>query len=367
MGTTIRSSNQLYIDANLDHNAKKVSNIANGTELTDGVALGQMNTAIGNATSGLGNSIHVPVADLAAAKAIISTGRADKMIMNIEALGLYRFDAESIATSNDNTVIRPTDVASDAAAGRWIKMSSTINDHNLLSGLQGGTTNQYNHLTDAELGKLGGIEALADVTDAGNVGSSIHGATAKTTPVDADTVPLIDSAASNVLKKVTWANIKATLKAYFDTQYNNYVHPNHTGEVTSVAGGAQTITNKAVTLAKMADVATATFLGRTTAATGVPEAMTVAQAQALLGLTGLNLAQRKYRVTPTGTVNASNLIFTVTDNVISGTEEIFKNGQLLAPTTDYTISYGATTTITFVIAPSNAGGFTDVIVVNYSI
>lgn len=50
--------------------------------------------------------------------------------------------------------------------------------------------------------------------------------TAKTTPVDADTMPLNDSAASNVAKKVTWANIKATLKAYFDGLYvpiNTYI------------------------------------------------------------------------------------------------------------------------------------------------
>lgn len=76
-----------------------------------------------------------------------------------------------------------------------------------------------NAFTDADHSKLDAIEAAADVTDAGNVGSSIHGADAKTTPVDADTVPLIDSAASNVLKKVTWANVKATLKTYFDTLY----------------------------------------------------------------------------------------------------------------------------------------------------
>lgn len=49
--------------------------------------------------------------------------------------------------------------------------------------------------------------------------AAIHGADAKTTPVDADTTALIDSAASNDLKKVSWANIKATLKAYFDTLY----------------------------------------------------------------------------------------------------------------------------------------------------
>jgi len=44
-------------------------------------------------------------------------------------------------------------------------------------------------------------------------------ASAKTTPIDADSVPLVDSADSNALKKVTWANIKATLKTYCDTLY----------------------------------------------------------------------------------------------------------------------------------------------------
>jgi len=44
-----------------------------------------------------------------------------------------------------------------------------------------------------------------------------HAATSKTTPVDADELPLVDSAASNVLKKLTWANLKAALKTYFDS------------------------------------------------------------------------------------------------------------------------------------------------------
>jgi hypothetical protein len=59
-----------------------------------------------------------------------------------------------------------------------------------------------------------GAGGSGDVTE-----TAIHGASAKTTPVDADTTALIDSAASNTLKKVTWANIKATLKTYFDTLY----------------------------------------------------------------------------------------------------------------------------------------------------
>lgn len=47
----------------------------------------------------------------------------------------------------------------------------------------------------------------------------IVAATSKATPVDADLLALVDSEASNVLKKLTWANVKATLKTYFDTLY----------------------------------------------------------------------------------------------------------------------------------------------------
>ncbi|MBA3591385.1 hypothetical protein [Methylibium sp.] len=51
--------------------------------------------------------------------------------------------------------------------------------------------------------------------------------------------------------------------------------PAHTGDVTTVAGAvATTIATAAVTLAKMANVATATVIGRNTAGTGVPEALT---------------------------------------------------------------------------------------------
>ena len=117
-----------------------------------------------------------------------------------------------------------------------------------------------------------------------DVGSAIHSADAKTTPVDADTTALIDSEATNVLKKVTWANIKATLKTYFDTLYNLYVHPNHSGDVTSVADGATTIADKAITNAKMADMETKTYKGRTSATTGAPEDVGVATLKADLSL-----------------------------------------------------------------------------------
>lgn len=50
---------------------------------------------------------------------------------------------------------------------------------------------------------------------AASVASIIHAASGKTTPVDADELGLIDSAASNALKKLTWANLKTTLIAAF--------------------------------------------------------------------------------------------------------------------------------------------------------
>lgn len=52
-----------------------------------------------------------------------------------------------------------------------------------------------------------------------DVAPTIHDATSKPTPVDADEFGLVDSASENTLRKLTWENLKAALKAYFDTLY----------------------------------------------------------------------------------------------------------------------------------------------------
>ena len=59
------------------------------------------------------------------------------------------------------------------------------------------------------------------------------------------------------------------------TGANLYVHPNHSGDVTSVADGATTISANAVTFPKFQQISTATLLGRSTAGTGNVEAITL--------------------------------------------------------------------------------------------
>ena len=85
--------------------------------------------------------------------------------------------------------------------------------------IQSATSSQKGLMTSTQAGKLDGIEANADVTDAGNVGSSIHGSSAKATMADADKLAMIDTEAGNVLKTLSWSYVKSILKTYFDGVY----------------------------------------------------------------------------------------------------------------------------------------------------
>jgi hypothetical protein len=85
---------------------------------------------------------------------------------------------------------------------------------------------------------LGGKTIKDGGTRAAWLAAGINGATGKTTPVDADELALIDSAASNVLKKLTWANLKATLKTYFDSLATTLTNKRITARVGSTTSSA---------------------------------------------------------------------------------------------------------------------------------
>lgn len=86
------------------------------------------------------------------------------------------------------TIVRPGD-----------PLRVVVNDTAILINLKGGGG--------------GGVTDIAAV---------IHASDSKAAPVDADELGLYDSV-STLLNKLTWANLKATLKTYFDGLYSNLV------------------------------------------------------------------------------------------------------------------------------------------------
>lgn len=89
------------------------------------------------------------------------------------------------------------------------------------------------------------------------LGTLINSATDKATPVDADMVGLTDSAAGNITKKLSWLNIKATLKTYFDTLYaaaGSYLTASSTSTLTNKTIDADG-TGNSITNLRVADLA----------------------------------------------------------------------------------------------------------------
>lgn len=79
-------------------------------------------------------------------------------------------------------------------------------------------------------------------SNADNTQAALNAGTSKTTPVDADALLMLDSAASNAIKKLSWANVKATLKSYFDGLYASA-----TDYISKTTTNSQSISSELVT------------------------------------------------------------------------------------------------------------------------
>ena len=193
----LNSTNLNKMETGIDEAHDSVENITTG-HVHDGSDSRQIQASgVTNAPTGT-----IAATDVQAAVTELDTEKVNKSTFNAQTI---------LAAVSDNT---PVAVSVDPS--RFIGRTS-ISD--------------ISELTSAAALTILNVESGADVTDDVNVASTIHGVAAKTTPVDADEVGLIDSAAANVLKKLTWTNIKATLKTYFDTLYIGNVSEDSTPQL----------------------------------------------------------------------------------------------------------------------------------------
>lgn len=202
---------------------------------------------------------------------------------------------------------------------QWIWVSPSAGDQIYVAGSSGNILSVGSDNT-----------ILGTLTPSLLVGNTIHSATSKITPVDADEIGLWNSVDS-LLNRVTWANVKATLKTYNDTLYMVVVSPSTSGNLlvsngsswtstsldgdkgditVSTSGSIWTIDSGSVSLSKMADMATASLIGRNTAGTGSPEVLSASTVRTMLSLVigtnvqawNTNLDTWATKTPPSGTV-----------------------------------------------------------------
>jgi len=137
---------------------------------------------------------------------------------------LYIWDAQEGWIQSSSASASTTDALPEGSVNLYFTTARVL--ATALSGLSlltGGTIGN----TDSVLVAFGKIQKqITDLstiyqvilTDV-NFGSFINGLTSKTTPVNADSISLVDSADSNKQKKVSLTNFKAFLKTYFDSLY----------------------------------------------------------------------------------------------------------------------------------------------------
>jgi hypothetical protein len=108
---------------------------------------------------------------------------------------------------------------------------------------------------------------------------------------------------------------------------NNYTHPNHSGDVTSVGDGATTIANDAVTNAKLANMAQSTIKGRATASTGDPEDLSASDVRTLLNTDQVTDARTPTSHTHGNITNAGAIGTTANLPLKTGTNGVIEGGS----------------------------------------
>ncbi len=184
---------------------------------------------------------------------------------------------ELLTTEGD--ILYQTDEGADrlpiGTAGQVLKVSSGGipawgAESGAVSSVAGKTGAVTLDKNDVGLGNVSNTAQVTSVTGTAPIASS-GGAT-----------PAISISAATTSAAGSMSGADKTKLDGIASSANNYTHPNHSGDVTSVGDGATTIANDAVSNAKLANMATATIKGRATASTGDPEDLTASDVRTLL-------------------------------------------------------------------------------------
>jgi hypothetical protein len=300
------------------------------------------------------------------------------MTIQADAVDIAMLSATGTASSStflrgDNSWVTPTDTTYSIGDGGLTTNDFTNADHSKLNGIEASAdvTDATNvtaagALMDSECAsvaalkattgtflsadesKLDGIEAsaTADQTDA-EIRAAVEAASDSNVFTDADHSKL-NAIEANATADQTNAEIRAAVEAATDSNVftdadhtklngvaasaNNYVHPNHSGDVVSSADGAMTIQADAVDIAMLSATGTAgssTFL-RGDNAWATPTASVDIDALDALGGTGLHQTADHFMFSDAGTekkITFSNLQDAVFADV-SGQATIAAGGAL---------------------------------------
>jgi hypothetical protein len=167
----------------------------------------QMNTVAGEVNTNAGTASSAASTATTQA-ALATTNGAAQVTLAAAQVALATTQANAAANS-------ATAAAVTAGAAAWISGHTYVLNDAAISQVDFHT---YRHKTASS---SSATDPASDATNwtmisgdtAQSEGSLVHASGNKTTPVDADEAAFSDSAAGNILVRITWANIKATLIA----------------------------------------------------------------------------------------------------------------------------------------------------------
>ncbi len=255
----------------------------------------------GNVTAKLGETNHLRALNntgstIAKGKVVYVTGAQGQRLTialadaDIEAAAhtTIGITAESIANNAEGFVFISgvltgvnTSGLSDGAilyvsstAGEYTATAPTSPSHSVIVGfvVNGGSAGAGSIYVSVNAGSdLGDLHDV-DLTES------------KSTPIDADNLLLQDSADISIWKKLSWANVKATLKTYFDTLYQA------AGSYLTSANIVQTITNGVTDKAPSEDAVFDALAGKQATLVSGTNIKTI-EGQSLVGSGNIDLAK----------------------------------------------------------------------------